>query len=645
MALFILGMGLGAVLSPRIRNPYRIELFLAVFALCLGLFPEAWLQLSARVISGLSTVLPAAAAAVVFGVALAGPAAVLLGVTFPALVEREGDVAQPYLLQAAGSLAGIVLVEAFLFPFGGLRLAFCFIALLHLSAAVLLRPAHWRFESHAVGRPVLSLVLAGTFTGVFQGTWLFLALLIFNPFYFIQPTVVIAMLAGLFAGARLYAAKRWTFSRALEWTALGVGLSAVLAGVATQLPMAPSFGWAIPALLVLVVAGAVPIGSIYPAFFGRVEVDRARAGAGLLSLAVGNVLGLATVGAFTAMLPVAWLFVVAAAGLALLSRARGFIPVVGVGLAILGAALSGDRALMSRERSFGVGPIEVEHIIRGPGELTGIYSRKLGDVARMRRLYQSGFSPIDLSHGQEVSIGLAATAYAPAHQRALVIGAGSGKTAGVIARAFERTEVFDVGVTVRPLLEYLSAENYQLLEQPGVRYWALDGLLAPYVVEPGLDLIVLTVDPAYHFKAAKLYAEESLRSLKQLLRPGGVLVFWADATTDAHAAQALLNTGAAVFREQRLFLAAGGPRGRRLLNYFFLVHSDEPIVYGFDRPAVARVVALDDATRLHAEPAEEFRLPAPGRLHETTSIHRLVSPDVHILIGGFQAKPLQVQGP
>lgn len=645
VACFILGMGLGSHTSARVSRPARVELALALLAFSVAFLPELWLAAGAGFIDLASGVVPAAVAASLFGVLVAGPTAFLLGVTFPALVEREGSVSRPYLFQAAGALLGIVLVEAVLFPLGGLRLGFSAIGALHLAAAGLLRAESWRFAAMPLGRLVPRLVAAGVSSGLYQGAWLFLALLVFNPFYFVQPTVVLAMLAGLFLGARLWLRRGWSFPRTLALVGFGVGLSSALTALAVRLPMPPSFGPVVPALLLLVGVGSLPIGAIYPSHFGTRSVARGEAGAALLSLAAGNVLGLAALGLLTRFLPPGWLFPAVGVGCLLLARSELRLGAAGLVLSLTGALSIDDAALMARDRSGARGEVRVEKVIRGPAELTGIYRRELGPSRSTRRLYQTGFSPIALEDGLEVSIALAGVAYAPRHERALVVGAGSGRSAGVVARAFQATEVFDVGVTVEPLLEYLEGENYQLLEQPGVRYRALDGLLAPQVVAPGLDLIVITVDPAYHYRAAKLYAEETLQRLKRLLRPDGVLVFWADATVDAAAAQTLLNTGAAVFREQRIFLATGGPRGRRLLGYFFLVHSDAPLRYGFDREPVARVVELDEHTRRHAEPSEEFRLPAPGRLHQTRDLHRLVSPSTRVLLGGFRLENLQISTP
>lgn len=645
VASFILGIGLGARASPRVRRPLHVELTLALIAFSVAFFPAVWLAAAAQFIEAAGALLSLAQAAALFGLLLAGPTAFLLGVTFPALAEREGSVSRPYLLQAAGAASGVILVEAVLFPLGGLRLAFAFVGALHLASAVLLRAETWRFEPQPAGPLVPALVWAGAMSGLFQGAWLFLALLVFNPFYFVQPAVVLAMLCGLFLGSRLWIRVRWPFARTVGFVGLGVGVSAALMAIAVRLPPVSSFAWVVPALLVLVGAGSVPIGGLYPSYFGGGVVARAEAGAGLWSLAVGNALGFVGLGMLSLVCPPSWLFALVAAGCLALAGQHRSLGIAGLLLTLGAAVFTPDAALMARDRSGVAGEVRLEKVLRGPAELTGVYERTLPSGARTRRLYQTGFSPIALEDGLEVSIALAGVAYAPRHERALVVGAGSGRSAGVVARAFQATEVFDVGSTVEPLLRYLARENYQLLEQPGVRYRALDGLLAPHVVEPGLDLIVVTVDPAYHFKAAKLYAEETLQRLKGLLRPDGVLIYWADATLDAAAAQVLLNTGAAVFREQRIFLATSGPRGRRLLGYFFVVQSDAPLVYRFDRAPVAKVVELDQHTMRHAEPEEAFRLPAPGRLHETPEVHRLVSPSARVLLGGFRLETLRLTAP
>ena len=103
-------------------------------------------------------------------------------------------------LQAAGALAGIVCVEALLYPQWGLTGALGVVSGVHvLAAALLYRRPEFRFAPTTLGKVELPLVVVGVGTGAFQGIWLLLAALLFHPFYFIQPIVVASMLAGVLA--------------------------------------------------------------------------------------------------------------------------------------------------------------------------------------------------------------------------------------------------------------------------------------------------------------------------------------------------------------------------------------------------------------------------------------------------------------
>ena len=54
------------------------------------------------------------------------------------------------------------------------------------------------------------------------------------------------------------------------------------------------------------------------------------------------------------------------------------------------------------------------------------------------------------------------------NHRAMVLGAGSGRSAGTVAQAFARVDVVDIGATVPELLAVLAPENFEVLKQPGV---------------------------------------------------------------------------------------------------------------------------------------------------------------------------------
>jgi spermidine synthase len=640
VAVFILGMGIGAQLSFRIARPWIAEAAVAVYDLLWILLFDPLRAMFGAAVASLSPALGINLTAAILCATAALPAAVLLGISFPAIAEQRGRVAHPYLWNTLGAASGVILVDAVLYPYLGLSACLAFLAAAHALAALLLYGRSFNLERLARAPLVPLLIATGAATGAFQGVWLFLSQLLFQPFYFVQPVVVTSMLVGLSFGSGLWLRFRFSFARVLLWVLAGAAASAIGVALVLRSAQAESVPAAIGTLSLLILPAAIPIGALLPAFFGEKAVSRSEVGAGWLSIALGNAIGLVWAGALLlpVMSPLYALLVIAVMLLALAVRSEpwSFVPVVALG----GAALFASDALyIQRIPEHHDRAIAVHHLFRGPGELSAIYSYVSPRTNKnQRRLYQTGYSPMYLDESPEAVIGAVGAAYAKRAERVLILGAGSGYSAGAMARVFARCDVVDIGNTVPDLLRVLGPENGRLLERKNVRYFPIDAVLAPYALEPGYDLIVLTVDPAYHARAAKLYTKEVLEDFRRLLAPDGVFVFWADAELDAEASQVLINTGRAVFAQQKLYSAFPLSRGTGL-SYYFLVHSQTELRYDPGRIHARNALAEDAAVRALPEfyqfnEREADRL-IRGRAHDTSAVHSLFRPARSLLFGGY----------
>lgn len=656
VATFILGVGASSILSSKIVRPWIAEALLAAYNLGWLIFFSAILALNGAILGRLAPhVGPNTASSWVALVYLAPPA-LLLGVSFPAVIERQADLAAPYLLQSAGAVLGILLVEGILFPRLGLPGCLVFLIAAHLASALLLFGGDFVFPRRAFGRLAPILIVAGAATGAFQGIWLFLAQLLFQPFYFVQPIVVLSMLAGIAIGSLLWIRARIRFSRALYAVLGGTAISTGLVLVWLRLPQTTSFVAGVAQIPILLLPAAIPIGLLLPAYFSDRDPNRSEAGAAFFSIALGNALGiigaggilLALVGPIWAMLAAALLI---AGALAFIERLASWPALVPLSVVALAAAFATDDAFIARMPEHQGQKIEIEREFRGPAELTAIYAFVSPRThQRQRRLFQSGFSPIYLDGSPEGLIGAVGASYATKNARALVLGAGSGKSASAMARVFLHTDVVDIGATVPALLEALADENDHFLSRPTVAYHPIDGILAPWVLLGPYDLIVLTVDPGYHAKAAKLYALDYFQSLKRILDPNGVLVLWSDSALGEEANQVLINTAKAAFRNQKLFAAgARAPETEQQLTYYFLVQSDGPLDY--DPARLVLGLVLDDDAAVRALPgfrnggdkARERERLIEGRAHPTEEVHTFAHPAPSILFGGYHAGSVVIE--
>ncbi|MBI2375570.1 MAG: hypothetical protein HYV07_16360 [Deltaproteobacteria bacterium] len=669
VASFVLGAGFGAAFSARVRRPFLAESALAAYDLGWVLGFDAILELNGRLLAGIVPYLGPNVACAVLGAAYALPPAFLLGISFPAVAERSSDASWAYGRQAIGALVGVVVVELFAFPYAGVPGSLVLLAGLHLMSAGLMFGPAFVLERHRITAPALELIFAGAATGAFQGGWLLLAWLLFSPHWAVQPLVVATMILGIAIGTAIF--RRIAVSEAnlpagrihsdrapriaVSEASLAAGRTLAIAGVGMALSVFASLALArlpeprsileIGVELVLALGlGAIPIGAIFPAYAARLGGDRSRIGGALWSLSLGNTLGVLLAGgvllrlfsaSFVAALTAILVVVVAWSRSSSEAPRRLVVAALIVALAGACSALvfGGEAAFIQRLHRDG--PVRIEALFRGGGEVSAIYRVESSNPER--RLYQNGFTPIDLGRAAEVRLAFVGAAYAPNRSRALVLGAGSGQTAGAVARAYVRTDVVDIGETVPLLLERLDAESYGLLQRESVTYHAYDAVIAPNLLEPGYDLVILTVDPAFIATAAKLYTREYFREISRLLAPGGVFVFWADATIDAEGVQVLWNTAESVFPVQRRFLAFAGQPNRREVGYHFIVSSAAPLVFDRSRPAARTIAGLDAATARGASLLgdERTQLLAPGRLHPTRAVHTRARPAPKIVLGGY----------
>lgn len=622
VAVFIAGMGIGAELSPRIRRPFIAEALVALYDLAWIALFDPLRALAGAVVSIAAPSIGVNAIAAIACVLFALPPAVLLGVSFPAIVEKRAHLAFPYAINALGAALGVVLVDAVLYPRLGLFACLGFLALVHAIAAFYLFGSDFRFERRPRAPLPLILIAVGAATGAFQGVWLFLAELLFQPFYFVQPAVVATMISGLAIGSLSWIRVRSSFSRTIFFALCGIALSSLLS---VFVPRAETMAGAVAWIALLVAPAAIPIGALVPAFFGDGKVTRSEVGAGWLAIACGNALGVFLAGGVLLSLttPLGALVVIGTVLLMVCVRRE---PWAAFALAVIaGSVLAVDDAdYIARIPEHDRKTISVQHLFRGPAELSAVYtmlSPRTG--SNLRRLYQTGFSPMYLDQSPEAVIGAVGASYARGTDRVLILGAGSGLSASAMASLFKECDVVDVGATVPALLKALAKENNGLLEKKNVRYHPIDGVLAPYALHERYDLIVLTVDPAFHQRAAKLYTREFFEQLRAMLNDGGVFIFWADADLDAEASQVLINTGRAVFPRQKLVSAFDQRPGENELSYWFLVHGTSDLIYRPERAGEVVALPRDESTRL-----------IRGRAHDTEAIHSMTRPAPSVLFGG-----------
>ncbi len=634
---FILGIGLGGLFSVRIRRPSYIEALLAIFHGIWALHMPQILKLNTKALEFISPLLGINLASSLVGFLYIVFAAFLLGVTFPIIVERTGHAGRSYLVHAFGAVLGIILVEFWLYPVLGMPATLFILAAVHAINALLLLNVVVGLKTMSLARVYGVLVVLGVLTGSLQGTSLWFAELLFKPYFYIQAIVVAYFVLGLTVGSFLWVRWPFTFTTNIWLCYLGVVISAVFATFWLTMPFSEDRPRVIAELGLILLPSAIPIGALFPAFMRNLPKDRPHAASVLFSLSLGNTLGLLLTGAvfLRFLLPTHALFAIALA-LFILSRPNkntllfaSSIPLILLGIST--GAFSEKDFIQRIHPDHQV--TQVHQVFRGPAEISAVYTYvpSGGTIpARHRRLYQNGYSPVNLDRKTEAVISSVGMSYSSNNGRALVIGAGSGRSAGAVARVFDRVDVIDLGSTVERLLQYLAVDNWGILERDGVRFYRMDGVSAPYLFDKhSFDLIVMTVDPGYLQKSAKLYFLETLDAFKRLLKSQGIFIFWADGKVGNQGAQILVNNGKEVFKYQKLY-AVFHSRNRSTADYFLLIHSEKPLIQDYNRLGVLEKLTGDRLVALHGYMCEGDRL-IVDRFHPSRRLHSLYHPSFNVL--------------
>lgn len=596
---FLLGIGAGAQLSRRAaRLLWAVELAIGACALLasavLGLSGG---KLLASALPGLTS---SPAAVVAAGVALTLVPAVLVGFSVPLFAwyvqHASGDrgagdaFRRVYRLYNAGAAACVLALELWLLRWLGLQLSLVLLALVNVASGVLLRtvpapepPAEGE-GPRASGREVAALLGASALSGLFQLFFLKLTEILFGPFHENFAALLALALIGITAGTAWVERRRASFPQALATGALALGVS-----LAALRPWAHLWGElngalgvapaASGALKLLVLAGMglpafAAFGATVPALLGEGR-DRREAGRLLALSSYGNCAGylLAALvlyqrlsyGALAAVLAFGlWACAVLAtedpgASLRMLAT-----PVLGA-LALL---LLWDESLWRFSYREYLSPEalaqarrsaeSVEVLRRFDTEVKLLRDRD-GEVALLINGYRSLVaSTSGQTNRKELVVGTAPAMFAARRERALVLGVGTGITAGAAAPLFQRTTGVEINPAVVAALPRFQEHNLGLMQRPGFQLVVEDGLTYLARTPDRYDAIINTVTSPLFFSSSKLYTREMFELAKAHLAEGGVYAMWFDARVTEEGARLVFETLRQTFADcAMVFLSAG----------------------------------------------------------------------------------------
>ncbi|HHK60650.1 MAG TPA: tetratricopeptide repeat protein [Desulfobacterales bacterium] len=642
---FLAGIGIGT------RIAYRLWSWLPWVEAAIGgyaLLVAANIEAIDTALYRLAGAAPGAAMPVLLAgcVALLAVPATLIGVSLPVLsgylaLLRPGPVfSSSYAAYNLGAALVVLASEYWLIRIAGIRAATVMVAAVDIAvaAAVLFwfndlrrrrplpripppspAPAPARQGIPSPHRPLAALVMASIGSAVFQLLLIKLAECLFGPFRDTFALVLGLVFAGIAGGS--YAVKRWRLGFGPLMVITSCGLTVLLCAFPLLARAYAAWHPLLPAplakFLFLLLAAGLPtagFGATIPALLRRHLPEKQAAGG--VAQAAGRLLfwsSLANALGFLLMVfvlhprldygAILMTVILCAAASALILAPRGRSAAAALFLA-LAATLLGprfwDENLLYLGHTAFDSPADLDEArnelglpqtFKGPQDVFSILPTKSGP-----RFFINGYISMTLDSPWEPLVGAVAASYAPRLDRALVLGVGSGNTAGVVGQLFAHTDGVEINGVVLANLHRMRAYNFGIVQNPRVRLIHDDAIHFVKEQGPRYSLVVNTVTTPLYFSSAKLYTEDFLTAVKARLTPDGLYVTWVDSRVGDEGIQIMLRTLSRVFGQVALAWVRS--------SYFLLLCSDQPIA-PYNGLALAREPALAAAfrSRFQIEPA------------------------------------------
>ena len=128
----------------------------------------------------------------------------------------------------------------------------------------------------------------------------------------------------------------------------------------------------------------------------------------------------------------------------------------------------------------------------------------------------------------EIVYGMVPAVFAPRHGSALVLGVGTGMTAGTVALLFDRLTAVEINPAMLEMLPRWHEHNFELHQRPNTTLVLDDGL--SFLARRGerYDAILNTVNGPLYFSSSKLYTKDFFEMVKSRLAPDGIYTLWFD---------------------------------------------------------------------------------------------------------------------
>lgn len=167
------------------------------------------------------------------------------------------------------------------------------------------------------------------------------------------------------------------------------------------------------------------------------------------------------------------------------------------------------------------------------------YSFKENQVRQ--KYFIDGYVSLDLPSEEGVA-GSVAAMYANGRKDLLVLGFGTGMSAGAASVFFEHVDMVELNPEVIRLQDRFADINFNVHRLPKTRIFQGDGFQYLVKNQKKYDMIINSVTAPFFPASSKLYTEEFYKLVVDHLNPGGILSTWFDVRLHPEAVSILLKT-------------------------------------------------------------------------------------------------------
>ncbi len=153
------------------------------------------------------------------------------------------------------------------------------------------------------------------------------------------------------------------------------------------------------------------------------------------------------------------------------------------------------------------------------------YSPKY-DEAR-KKYFIDGYVSLDLPSEESIA-GSAAAIYADGRDNLLVLGFGTGMSAGAASVFFKEVDLVELNPEVVRLQDRFADINFNIHRLPKTQVFQGDGFQYLIRNDKKYDMIISTVTAPFYPASGKMYTEEFYGLVAKRLRPGGIFSNWFD---------------------------------------------------------------------------------------------------------------------